>query len=246
MRTNGSPIERLHDGNKNIPENSIKAFQHAVDHGFAIELDVLLTKEGIPVVHHDYTTKRSMPVERHINAMTLDEIKEQGIFGTEERIPTLEEVLELVDGKVPILVELKGETKGDDVAEQTALILDHYQGEYVIQSFNPMLVGWFKKNRPQVARGLLSTAYFKDSLKQPFVVKFLLSWMLLNVLARPHFINFNCEYPKNGMFRWMKAVYKLPATGWTFRDPETVKRLENDFSHFTFEGFLPEGDKDYA
>ena len=147
--------------NKDInPENSLLAFKIAVEKGYGIELDVQVTRDNIPVVFHDNTLYRVCSLKNSIKDFTLKELVNLRLFNTEESIPTLEEVLKLVDGKVPLIVEIKNESTDINELKYIANILDNYSGVYCIESFNPLVLRWYKKNRPQLIRGQLSN-YFK-------------------------------------------------------------------------------------
>ena len=137
------------------PENSLAAFRKAVDAGYGIEFDIHKTSDGKVVVFHDDTLIRMCGVDARVEDLTLAELRELRLLGTDQQIPTLEEMLALVDGRVPLLVELKGESVNTSLCPVADAILSHYKGDYIIESFNPLLVRWYKKNRPDVVRGQL-------------------------------------------------------------------------------------------
>ena len=137
------------------PENSLTAFQKAVNAGYGIEFDIHKTCDGHVVVFHDDTLTRMCGVEGKVEQKTLAELKELRLLGTDQQIPTLEEMLALVDGRVPLLVELKGESTATGLCPVADAILSQYKGDYIIESFNPLLVRWYRKNRPDVVRGQL-------------------------------------------------------------------------------------------
>ena len=140
-----------------IPENSLAAFTAAVDAGYGIELDVQLSADGEVMVFHDASLERMTGVKGKLCEKTLAELRELRLDGTEHGIPTFREVLEAVDGKVPLLVELTGESADTSVCEAVDEILREYSGAYLIESFNPLLLRWYKKNHPNVLRGQLTT-----------------------------------------------------------------------------------------
>ena len=150
----------LHNIDNSIPENSMLAFKKAIEGGFAIENDIHLTKDGEVVVFHDDTLTRVCGVEGKVEDKTLAELKELNLLGTNEKIPTLRECLELVGGRVPLLIEFKvvgGNAKA--LSEKANEILKDYEGLYFVQSFYPNVLSWYKKNRPDICRGQLSTAF---------------------------------------------------------------------------------------
>lgn len=134
----------FHD--KEIPENSMKSFELAVKYDYGIELDVHLSKDEIPVVFHDHSLKRMCKIDKNINDLTYEELQVLRLKNSNETIPRLADVLKLVDGKVPLIVELKARAKDDFnlLSEKTAEVLDKYQGSYCIESFNPFVLFWFK------------------------------------------------------------------------------------------------------
>jgi len=228
------------DNNSEAPENSLPAFQRAIDHGYCIELDTQITADGTVVVLHDKSLLRSSGVDRNVDEMTDAELAECRLFGTDEHVPTFQEVLDLIDGQVPLLVEIKGEA-GDDVAaisEKTALALDNYKGVYVVQSFNPFALQWFKNNRPNVARGLLCKDFIADGAGQNPVVRALLSAEMLNVIVRPNFISYELDSSRQLTFRATHAMSDIPCFAWTLKSQEELERAkEQGFVGFIFDGF---------
>ena len=124
----------LHDNHSEAPENSMAAFRLAVEKGYGIELDVQLTKDMVPVVLHDYNLKRACNVDFKVSEHNYEELDQFGLFGSKEKIPTLREVLELVDGKVPLIIELKIPWKAERLCEAVSGLLKNYHGTYCIQS----------------------------------------------------------------------------------------------------------------
>ncbi len=176
-----------------IPENSISAFGRAVEKGVGIELDVQLTKDGEVVVFHDYTTERMTGVEGKVAEMTLDELQCLNLAETDEKIPLFSEVLELIDGKIPILIELKGESSSTELCGKLCRVLEGYNGDYIVESFNPLLLRAFAKLRPDVPRGILSANLTKTKGALGFALKNL----LLNFLCRVDFVayDFSDKFP---------------------------------------------------
>lgn len=225
----------LHDINKKIPENSLAAFQKAVDQNFPIEIDVHLTKDGRVVVFHDHLLKRICGAEGRVEEKTLDELKQLYLLNTSEKIPTLEEVLELVDGKVFLLIEFKMKNKNTKALCQAAdSILQSYKGKYFVQSFYPQVLRWYKWHRRSVCRGLLAANF-----KNKGFSKKMAGYMAFNFLAKPDFIAYKHEDSKNPMRRftvWLGAE----SVGWTFTSQKDINDKKNDFNTFIFEKFIPE------
>ena len=166
--------------NELAPENTLVAFQLAIDHGYGFELDVQRTKDNILVVLHDHNLKRTCGLDKEINELTYDQIKELKVFNSDQHIPLFEEVLALVSGKVPMIIEIKQNSKDPTTCELTAKYLDNYQGAFCIESFHPYAVKWFKEYRPEWIRGQLAADFSKDDTKSIFL-SFVLENLLLNL-----------------------------------------------------------------
>lgn len=191
------------------PENSMAAFQAAAEAGFGIELDVQLSKDGTVMVFHDYTLDRVCGKEGLLTDLTAAELSTLRLKDTEQTIPTLAEVLRLVDGRVPLLIELKGETGDTAVVSATLAVLEGYTGAWCMESFNPLIVRAVKKQAPHVVRGLLSSDLCKEKVRGNAFINFLLTKSLVTFLCRPNFHAWDGRYPRRlGLqigLRWFKA-----------------------------------------
>jgi len=228
------------DNDSAAPENSLAAFQRAIDHGYAIELDTQLSADGTVVVLHDKSLLRSSGVDRNVQDMTDAELASCTLFNSSEKVPTFAEALKLINGQVPLLVEIKGEA-GDDVAaisKATAEALDKYDGIYVVQSFNPFALQWFKENRPSVPRGLLSKDFIADGEGQSVVNRAALTSMLTNVAARPNFISYELKSDGQLTFEAMQQLSDLPCFAWTLKSQEELDKAKAaGFDGFIFDSF---------
>ena len=135
-----------HDMNRTVYENTLSAFQRAIDAGFAIECDLQYAADGVPVVFHDDDLKRLCPVEGDVRSKLSSELGQMTIGGTRDRIPTLDEMLKLVAGRVPLVIELKGR-EGDDDGFAGAVLetLASYEGPVALMSFNAWLLTELKE-----------------------------------------------------------------------------------------------------
>lgn len=215
----------LHGGN--TPENSLEAFKKAVDSGYGIELDVQLSKDGEVMVFHDYTLQRVTGTEGNLKDLEKEELCKITLMNTEQRIPTFRQVLELVNGKVPLLVELKGEELDSSLCEKTAEILKEYNGPYCVESFNPLLVKNIKKYLPEVYCGQLYTNVCKEKKKYS-PLNIILTLMAFNFLAKPDFIAYNKNYRNSFPVRLAVTLHRAPKFLWTVRSEEefeTAHRL---------------------
>ena len=146
----------LHNREKTVPENSIEAFRLAARQGYGIELDVQLTKDGHVVVFHDDTLDRVCGVEGRVDEMTYGELCKLRLCGSEYSVPLLSEVLAVVRGRGPIIVELKPGKRNKELCRRTYEVLSAYRGEVCIESFHPMIVSWFRFHAPEFIRGQLA------------------------------------------------------------------------------------------
>ncbi len=222
-----------------VAENSLSAFRDAVEAGFGIELDVRLSCDGVLMVFHDDTLDRMTEQTGRVDKRSSSELKEIKLLGTEEGIPTFDEVLSLVRGKVPLLIEIKEDSVDTSVSEKVAERLKTYEGDYIVESFNPLSLGVIKKRMPSVIIGLLSQNYLK-SPKYRKPVHFLLHHFLLNCACRPNFIAFSHEDVKIPSYKMLMAFFPRPSFAWTVKSEEEEKRaLANGFDSVIFEGYIP-------
>ncbi|MBO5882991.1 MAG: glycerophosphodiester phosphodiesterase [Clostridia bacterium] len=222
-----------------IPENSLPAFALAADRGYGIELDVSLSADGEVMVFHDANLKRMCGVDKKLSVLTLAELKTLKLATTEHSIPTFKEVLDTVDGKVPILIELKGTTKDDELCEKLSLLLDNYSGAFCVQSFNPLLLSWFKSYRPRYARGQL-TGTMKEMKQEVGPLKaFVLTNMLTNILSRPDFISIHGKGMKRPSFLLATRLFKVKGFVWTVRHEREYKLVRSKGYFAIFENIRP-------
>ena len=218
------------------PENSLAAFCKALEAGYGIEFDIHKTRDGQVVVFHDDTLTRMCGVEGRVEDKTLAELKELRLLDTDQQIPTLDEMLALVDGRVPLLVELKGESAATGLCPLADAILSQYKGDYIIESFNPMLVRWYKKNRPDVVRGQLFCD-LNNGKKVKKLIYSLITALLTNVLARPHFLARGQDSARNPSLLLCKHLFRAPVLVWTVRAQNEIPADTRD--GIIFEGFIP-------
>ncbi|MCM1568678.1 MAG: glycerophosphodiester phosphodiesterase [Roseburia sp.] len=228
----------LHDNRGEAPENSMRAFAKAVEAGFGIELDIQLTKDKIPVVFHDFTLDRACGGKGRIADYTCEELRQFTLFGSQERIPRFEEVLGLVNGRVPLIVELKIEYKDMSLCREADRLLCDYRGLYCIESFNPLAVLWYRRRRSGVVRGQLSDAFCREK-KSCHIVRFVLQNLLLNCLTKPDFIAYNHKYSKQLSRKLCRKLYHNTAAAWTIKSQAELEAARKDFDIFIFDSFMP-------
>jgi glycerophosphoryl diester phosphodiesterase len=221
-----------HDLNDRRWENTLSAFAAAAERGYAIECDVHLSSDGVPVVIHDDNLKRLTGVDAFVWQRTAAELGAMRIGGTADHVPTLTEVLERVDGRVPIVVEVKG-TPGRDagLVERVGKQLVRYKGEAAIMSFDHWLVRDFAKYAPGIPGGL--TAYGRDDglIEAHFS-------MLAHDIA---FTSYAAGDLPNPFISFVREKLKMPVITWTVHDQPAVDLTFKYADQMTFEGFEPDG-----
>ena len=204
-----------------IPENSMKSFEKAIEKDFIIELDILLTKDKEVIVFHDDNLKRLTGVDRNVDEMTIDEITNLKIKDTDENIPTLEEVLKLVNGRVPIIIDVKSGNASDiEIVKKANEILKNYNGEYAIQSFNPFVLRWVKNNSPDTVRIQLSSDFLGEH-------------MLLNFISKPNIIAYKINSRGNLSLSLLRGT--LPIIFWTVRDENEMNYARENANNIIFD-----------
>lgn len=222
-----------------IPENSMAAFAKAAEKGYGIELDVQLTSDNRMVVFHDDTLLRMCGDHRLLRSLSYKELKHFRLDDSDEKIPLLKDVLKLVNGRVPLVVEIKPEGRFISAAKRVAAALDKYPGVYCIESFNPVVLFWFRCHRPAVLRGQLSTVFKKDGDTHPRPVQFVLSNLLLNFLSKPDFISYNHKHTDRLAFRICNRLFKPVNAAWTIKSRKDLEAARKYFEIFIFDSFLP-------
>ena len=172
-----------------VPENSLAAFRAAAEHGYGAELDVRLTRDGSAVISHDGNTLRMTGTDLAVAATDLDALRALRLQDTEERIPLFTEALDILCGAgVPVIVEVKTEPSGrrEELCSAVLDIMDRYDTPMCVESFDPLIVRWFRLRAPDLLRGQLLTQ--PSDVDLPPVKRFLGCRGLFNFLGRPQFI----------------------------------------------------------
>lgn len=232
----------LHDNSTDAPENSINAFRKAMKSGYGIELDVQLTKDGIPVVFHDFTLERMCGKEGKVYEYTYEELKQFTLAESQERIPKLIEVLSLVNGKVPLIVELKVEWMDISVCPVVDEMLRKYQGDYCIESFNPMALSWYRRYHNDVFRGQLADAFVRTG-EYKGGLYWMLQNLLLNWMTKPDFVAYNHKNENVLSRRLCRKLYGNPAAAWTIKSQEELEEAKKHFDIMIFDSFVPKMQK---
>lgn len=228
-----------HCAEKLIPENSMPAFKAAVSHNYGIELDVHLTRDKKLVVFHDDTLERMCRVQGTVESYTYEELLKFHLLNTAEKIPLFSQVLEYVNGRVPLLIELKIPGQSHEICQAVQQALSIYKGPFLVQSFNTMGILWFRHNAPHILRGQLSSNLTADAAGETYILRFFVKHLLSNFLGRPDFISYKLkDLPVLGV-TICQRLFRTPIAVWTLRTP---KALEEGISAYNIQIFEKTGE----
>jgi glycerophosphoryl diester phosphodiesterase len=228
----------LHSLDKKVPENSIRAFELAIEKNYGIEMDINVLKDGTVVVFHDHHLKRLVPGRTEmLSELNYEDIKELRILETEQKISTLKEVLGMVDGRVPLLIELKPLGDNKLLCENFWKTIKDYKGVYGIHSFSPGIVKWFKNNHPEVIRGQI-TEYFRDNHKMKRISKYLMRSMFFNRITKPDFVNYGIKDLPN---KYCDKAFKkgMCIIAYASQSQEQFDMVKEHYNNSVFEYFIP-------
>lgn len=228
-----------------IPENSMAAFRRAIENLYGAELDVHLMADGNLAVIHDASLLRTAGADVQIEDLTLTDLAQYRLEGTQERIPLFSEVLELFEGRTPLIVELKSE-RGNykELTAAAVAMLDRYQVNYCIESFDPRCLIWLRKNRPEIVRGQLAENFLRhgDGAPQGTLTLWALGKLLLNFLTRPDFIAYRYEDRRCAAVTICRRLFRVQEVNWTITKKEEMRHAERLGNLVIFERFDPKGE----
>ncbi|EJM98088.1 glycerophosphodiester phosphodiesterase [Phyllobacterium sp. YR531] len=220
----------LHDLNNKRWENTLSAFDAAASAGYAIECDVHLSADGKAVVFHDGTLDRVAGQKGNIDELTAQQAGEIRIGGTKDRIPTLADSLKLIDGRVPIVIELKGIAGRDDgLVKAVASDLAAYDGQAAIMSFDHHLIRLFGKDAPGIPAGLTAEGLRDEDIEAHF------SMLAYEI----DFVSYNVHHLENRFLEFVRSHLDLPVISWTVRSADDKAKSDALADQITFEGFDP-------
>ena len=224
-----------------VPENSMAAFRAAVARGWGAELDVHLMQDGNLAVIHDSSLKRTAGADVCVEDLTKEDLARYTLEESTERIPLLEEVLALFAGKTPLIIELKPE-RGNHAALSAAVaaMLDGYQGDYCIESFDPRVVRWFRIHRPAVCRGQLAENSMGLKGEYPWLLRFVTTNHLENFLTLPDFIAYRYGDRKTLSNVLCRRLWRVQGVSWTLRTQQEYDTAVQEGWLPIFENFIPE------
>lgn len=238
----------LHCREGGAPENTLAAFRLAVQYGFGIELDLRLTADRQVVAHHDPSLFRTCGADKRISELSFKELQGFRLFQTEERIPSLSQVLSLVEGRVPLILELKSCENYEELCRLSLRELGGYGGLFCVESFDPRILRWFRLYAPQTARGQLMTRLKggKDGIGA--FKAFCGRNLLTNFLTRPHFTAYEFQWRNNLSLKTAKWLFHMREASWTLKTWEELQKAKQHGNLCIFEGVLfqkePERQKD--
>ncbi len=233
----------LHDVNAGVIENTPSAVKAALSYGFAIEVDLQMSKDGEAMVFHDITLDRLTTSKGKVCARTARQLKRVNFKDTKDRMWTLSELLQLVQGLVPLVIEIKSQWDNVGPLEQrVAEVLSTYHGPACVMSFNPHSILKIKELAPSLTRGLVAKNFSHDAEWSHLNSKqhFLKNHLLYAFVIKPDFIAYHVK-ALPALAPWItRTLFGMPLLSWTVRteqDQRTVKRWADQM---IFEGFVPE------
>lgn len=223
-----------------LPENSMGAFRAALEQGYGIELDVHLLKDGNLAVIHDSDLKRVTGQEGCVEDLTAEELGNYRLCGTEETIPLFRDVLELFNGKAPMIVEVKvHDNNYAAVTEATCKLLERYDGSYCLESFDPRSIRWLRDQKPELIRGQLTENYAVSKPGVPPVLGFVMRHQLINFLTRPDFVAYRFQDRKTLSNVIVRKLWGVQGVTWTLRTREEYDAAVQEGWIPIFENFQP-------
>lgn len=221
----------LHDLNRDTWENTLSAFAAAKKRGFAIECDVHMTADNVPIIFHDNALGRLTGTDGFVWQRSLKEMQSLRIGGTQDQPPTLAQTLDLIDGKVPIIIELKGIPGYDnDLVAAVARILDAYNGPAAIMSFDHWLIRLFPQYAPHIPCGLTALGATNKDYEAH------LSMLGYGI----DFVSYCLAHMPNPFITYVRERLKMPVITWTVRDEAAARATFEHGDQMTFEGFDPD------
>lgn len=234
----------LFDNKSEAPENSMAAFKKAVEAGYGIELDVQLTTDGKLVVFHDGNMKRICGVKKRVVDCSYEEVERYPLAHSQERIPLFRDVMDMIGGRVPVIIEVKPDGDHIGAVKQVCRYLKNYQGIYCIESFHPSVLHWLKKHHPDIIRGQLSSDFIHDPVDKYWIGRFGMANLLIDFYGKPDFIAYNFKFARQRSYRLIRKLYTVVNVAWTVRSQEELEEARKTFSVFIFDSFIPNENKE--
>jgi glycerophosphoryl diester phosphodiesterase len=220
----------LHDGNRAVWENTLTAFSRAADKNYAIECDVLISKDGVPMVLHDADLRRLTGTEGLVCEKTAAQLRRLKVGGSVDHVPSLREMLDLVKGRVPLVIELKGDPGHDqDLVKAVANELQGYRGHAALMSFDHHLLRKAAADAPGIPLGLTAEGMRDQDIEDHF-----------SMLAHGiQFVSYYVHHMPNRFTSFVREKLQMPMITWTVREETALTKTYELADQATFEGFLP-------
>lgn len=224
-----------------VPENSMAAFRKALEHGYGIELDIHLMKDGNLAVIHDASLKRTAGADVNITDLTTADLADYTLEGTEERIPTFAQLLQLYAGQAPLIIELKADGNNHQALVDAAVAaMEGYEGPWCMESFDPRCLFYLKKNHPQVIRGQLTENFFHSNYPLHPALKFVMKHNLTNFLTVPDFVAYKFADRKDTLSNFLcRRVWDMQGVSWTLKNPHEHEAAVREGWLPIFEDYTP-------
>jgi glycerophosphoryl diester phosphodiesterase len=231
----------LHNGNGRI-ENTLGAFEAAIERNFAVEVDVMLSSDETVIVFHDYQLERLTEGSGDVHLHTYAELKQLPIRRSNERIPTFAEFLEVVAGRVPIVVELKSPwPRKTPIARNVANLLEGYKGQVAVMSFDPRLLMQMRRLAGHYPRGMVADHFDRDDWPDvPTMQRFGSRHLLGTPFVSPSFVAYNVLSLPAPAPSVLRSVFNMPTLAWTVRSREEKTHALRHADQIIFEDFDPD------
>ncbi len=227
----------LHNPRRGPVENTLPAFEAARIAGYGIELDIQFSKDMEVVVFHDDDLARLTGDPRKVRQLTLSALQALPLLGREDaHIPTLRQVLDAIGGEVPLLIELKNGPNNARLCQALMAHMKNYPGSYIIESFNPLIVAWFRFHAPDVIRGQLVDALPAYRPVVNAAAGMFMAGLLGNFLSRPDFVAYNANAPRFFAPHLQRFLFRTPMAAWTVRDKHLAALVQKRGEMNIFEG----------
>ena len=226
----------LYTIDQKIVENSLTSFKEAIKHGYGIELDISLSKDQKCMVFHDDSLSRICHINNKISDIDSSILNKLKLMDSDDTIPYLFEVLNLVNGQVPLMIELKTHKQAKDLVILFKEVMKDYQGDYCVVSFDPIVLFYLKKFMPDIIRGQI-VEDFRQKKEYPFILRMMLHYALFNFVNRPDFLSYkyssiNVTYKVHRSLKGFGAI-------WALNSLNLEKDFQNDANCIIFEHYHP-------
>jgi glycerophosphoryl diester phosphodiesterase len=232
----------LHDASSGVIENTASAFLAAINAGYAIECDLQLSGDGEAMVHHDASLGRLTAGSGALSQMTAATLRQVRFRGTGDRMLSLAQLCDLVAGRVPLVLELKGEFDGDmRLVQRVREALQLYSGPVAVMSFDPEQVQALQVLSPTRPYGIVAEWSYADEewswMSTP--QRWGMAYLLHALRTRPDFIAYDVQGLPNMATRIAQKLFQTPVLAWTVRSWSDRERAERYASQIIFEGIRP-------